>query len=532
MKVLLVDDEKHVLDGLTAMMDWSGMSVTEVLTAMDGEEAWQSYLHDRPDIVITDVAMPRMNGLELAGRIREADPDTPILFLSGYDDFEYAREAVHLHASKYMLKPAVFYEIQQAIREMIVELEAKRRQSRYAEQFKQYVEQSLPALREQFLYELVTGAKVHTDLAESMLRFYGVEELASGGLLFGLMLYRPLHGRAKTERDWQLFKFSAANIAAETIAPYCGQEQARIYLLRYEEDRLPVLVAHADAARARELAASIAGALLRNVADFLDLELNIAIGRWYGSAAELGKSYGEVVETLRSLEFEGYDKMMTVDQAESDLAGKRRYPGKLVHQCVEAIQKFHPADVSRHWQELKDWLLQEEVPLGIVQIVGITIWGNLLLGVAEETTAGHDAILPQWMLNLQESRSRQSIVTGLDEQFGLLLKPLQQRDSQQLAYVRQVIEYIEQHYAESISFDELSKQLHLTRSYLSYLFKRETGINFIHYLTDYRIERAKELLLSGQHMIYEISALVGYSDPAYFSRVFKKMTGKPPLEFV
>src|SRR5690606_5314377 len=107
-------------------------------------------------------------------------------------------------------------------------------------------------------------------------------------------------------------------------------------------------------------------AILRNVTNFLDLEMNIAIGRWYGKVAELHRSYGEVVETLRSLEFEGYHKMMTVEQAERQLSGKFRYPSKLVQQCIESMQKFNPADISLQWRELKDWLMQEDVPLGVV----------------------------------------------------------------------------------------------------------------------------------------------------------------------
>jgi len=532
MKVLLVDDERHVLEGLKTMIDWTKMSITEVLTAMNGEEALQSYLNDRPDILISDVAMPKMTGLELAARIRKSDPDIPILFLSGYDDFEYAREAIHLHVSRYILKPAVYYEIEQAIQEMIIDLEAKRKQRKYAEQFNSYVEQSLPMLREQFLYDLVSGMKREADLSEGMLHFYGVNSLSSGGIIVGFMLYRPQQGRAKTERDWQLFKYSAANIVDETAILYARQERAQIYSLRYSENWLPILITNTDAAGAERIALELAETVLNHVTNLLDLELNAAIGRWYGKAEELHKSYREVVETLRSLDFEGYHKIMTVDQAASIVSNEHRYPARLVQLCIEAMQKFNPTDVTKQWGELKEWLLQEDVPLGVVQIVCITLWGNLSLELAGKMNTEANTILPEWVRGAQENRSKENIVAWIDEQFRLVLEPLQQRDSQQLLYARQIMQYIEEHYPEPISFDELSKKLHLTRNYLSYLFKKETGTSFIHYLTNYRIERAKELLMSRQYMIYEISEMVGYSDPAYFSRVFKKVTGVAPLEYV
>ncbi|MCU6707788.1 response regulator [Paenibacillus sp. J5C_2022] len=525
---MLVDDERHVLEGLNKMIDWKGLSISSLITAMSGEEAWRLFQEHRPDILLTDVSMAKGNGLELAAKIREVDPHIPILILSGYNDFEYARGAVHLNVARYILKPALFNEIQETIGEVIADLEEERKQRQYAEKFERYIGKSLPMLREQFIVDLLNGSYTGGELDEDHLRFYEIDnKLLSGGLVMNLILYRP-EERARTEMHWQLLKFSVANVVQETAAAYDGHVQ--IYVLRFTDDKLPILLVNDDAEKIRHTAQQLAEAIVRNVGDHLDLDLNAAIGRWYGSARELSRSYSESIETLRVLEFEGYHKIMGADESDKALSASFRYPAMRIQQCIEAAHKMSMPEVFFHWEEIRKWLLMEGTPLATAQIASLSLLAGLLEEPEGEQTHGRkDTKLLPYIRRIQECRSKETISGLVEEQIESVLP---HRESQVQSYIRNVITHIEQNYHETISFAELAQNMHLTRSYLSYLFKRETGTSFVYYLTQYRIEKAKELLRSGRHMIYEVSGLVGYSDPAYFSRAFKKVTGSAPNEYL
>ncbi|WP_409345928.1 response regulator [Paenibacillus sp. MBLB4367] len=531
MNILLVDDEEHVIDGLREMIDWEALHIDRVFTAADGEEAWQLYCSHRPDVVLTDVAMPQMNGLELSARIRREDPHVPIVILSGYDDFEYAREAVHLSVSRYILKPAVFTEIQEMLAEVIGELEAVRKQKQYADEFSRQMKHSIPLLREQLLFDLVvTGGAVVT---AEQLRFHQLEdELLTGGLVVTIGLYRTDDARFASERDWQLFKFSVANIVSETIAAADGIPGG-CFLLRYVEDRLPLLVISGDPGEAVLRARRLAEAFLESVTRYLGIELNVAIGGWFGKAGQYRASYVQCCDMLRSLDFEGYHRIVSADD-ENDYAASMAYdPLKAIRLLSGTFRQGGWGEAAEMWREMRGALLRESVPLGVAQIAAVSLMSGLTLELAEEERENANRFLPI-VQDIYKHRSKEAVLQLVEDHLNALLEQFRQREAQQRPShdcVRKLIEQIESRFAEPLSFSELARQLHMTRNHLSYLFKRETGTSFVAYLTSYRIERAKELLNANRYMIYEIAEKVGYSDGAYFSRVFKNATGVCPLEY-
>src|SRR5690606_8422190 len=128
MRALIVDDEKHVLEGLRTMIPWREIGIEELDFAEDGETGWLQYGQCKPDLVITDMNMKKMNGIELIRRIRETDSEIPILILSGFDDFAYTKTAIQLNVTRYILKPSLPEEIEYEIRDVIGELRHKQRE--------------------------------------------------------------------------------------------------------------------------------------------------------------------------------------------------------------------------------------------------------------------------------------------------------------------------------------------------------------------------------------------------------------------
>lgn len=531
MRILIVDDESHVTEGLQTMIDWQLLGVCHVDAASNGVEAWESFQRNKPDLLLTDVAMPRMNGLELAGKVRRADSEIPIVMLSGYDDFEYAREAIHLHVSRYILKPTVFTEIQEVLKEVIVEMEAGRKQQKYTKDFLEHIKQSLPILREQFLFDMITSGKRGSDSSENQLQFYEIDNsLTEGGLVLSLMLYRADSERLSSEKDWQMYKHSALNIAQEIVSSSPGVN----YVLRYIEDRLPILCLDAVKENAVSRAYEIASQLMKNITVYLGIDSNVGIGRWYGSISNYPLSHKESSETLKYIEYEGYQNIGYAEEIKDLSVGWPDYPLEQVRLMCEAVQQYDTAEAMERWAEIENRLMTPGASVHFVQTACVSTISRLQLELGADGDALLDMLVSLTVIQeILKCRSKGSMLALVRETLTQLLEKarLQYGSNQDTGHVSKIIQYIEGHYHESISFAELAKQLYVTRNYLSYLFKRETGISYIAYLTRFRIERSKELLKTNQYMIYEISEKVGYSDPAYFSRVFKNVTGMSPLEY-
>lgn len=528
-KILIVDDEFHVTEGLKAMIQWERLSVGQVFTASDGWEAWELYQKERPDLVLTDVYMPKMNGLQLASKIREIDTDVPILILSGFDEFEYARGALHLQVAKYMLKPAVFTEIQEALEETVAELDAVSERSAYMDQFVEQMKRNVPILREQFLFDLVTRGRSGTEPDAGVLAFYELDRaVLTGAIALSIALYRPIHGRAATEKDWQLFKYSTVNIIEELS----GQLNILAFTLRYVEDRLILLLPNADSSQALSDARRLGEELIRQVTSKLAIDLNVGIGRWIGHASDYPLSYEDSLESLKWIEYEGSNKIGTAEQFKRVQNYVPDYSLERVKLLVDYIRNHESQEAMQMWSLIEADVLQSEPPLFYVQNLCVSLISRMMLELLPEEHP-LPANLHVTVQDIYHTRAFETILSAVRELLRELLLAMQHQYNayRQDGYIHKISEYVEKHYQENISFADLAKQLHVTRNYLSFLFKKEKGVSFMTYLTAYRIQKAKELLRTRQHLVYEVAEKVGYSDPAYFSRVFKSATGTTPAEY-
>ncbi|HZG58424.1 response regulator transcription factor [Paenibacillus sp.] len=529
MKLLLVDDESHVLEGIRTMVDWNALGIERVATARNGEQAWDAYANERPDILMTDVSMPKMNGLELVRKIREQDPALPVIILSGYDDFAFAREAIHLNVSKYVLKPSTHDEIEAALLEVKEALLERRREQRLSEQFERQLREALPILRERFLFEwIAVGARPSEDL-EDLLAFYRIEHpIDRGAIVASVKLYRPPAGPAISEREWQLFMFSFTKLVSEALPASGG-----CYALRFIDDRLPLVFFDADEASARCRAEGTMRDILEKARASFQLDVHASVGQWYADPSMYSRSYRESLVALTRNEDEGFHQLFRYEPS-NEAADWPLYPIEHTKQLYEAFLRVDEPAVRRKWEELEACFSGERTTFAYAQTASLAVVTELMMRFMEWDAAFMDS--SQWlqvMNRMQQCRTKEML---FDEAKGFaerVLALLRRRFSEQnsRSYTEAIKKHVAARYAEPLSFTELAKGMHLTRNYLSYVFKRDTGMNFIQYVTNYRIRKAEELLLSGDYRVYEVGEKVGYPDPAYFSRVFKSITGRSPADF-
>ncbi|TBL73244.1 response regulator [Paenibacillus thalictri] len=536
MRILIVDDEHHIMDGLVQLVDWRRLGVTDVDTAVNGLQALERYETCKPDLIVTDITMPLMDGLTFLERVRQTDPDTPAIILSGYDEFEYAKKALHLRVLYYVMKPIVLSEIEQMLYEVIQKMCREAKQKQYDEQFSRMVQNQLPVLREQFLYKIVSAGLKNSDISEEQLTFYELpQEISGGALLLTLGLYRTTERHNESERDWQLFKFSALNIVQESIASESGAEAA--YPLQYMEDRLPILICGSGAEAARECARRLAGLLLDRIGRFLAVEANAGIGQWYGEPDKYCLSLKESADMLRLAEHEGYQLVLSAGEDHRTSWEAAEQQSELLNLLTEALARGDESAALQLWADIEHRLERSRSGLGHIQTAAIAMISHVVLGLSKLGTQlpEGDALQPLRVFqDIQAARANEEVLRIVKEYVRTKwLNPLGGESHAGAGdYTAVVKRKVEACYHQPLSFADIAGELHLSRNYLGYVFKRETGVSFIQYLTQYRIERSKDLLRTKRYMISEVAEKVGFADAAYFSRVFRGAVGMSPLEYV
>jgi two-component system response regulator YesN len=530
LRVYIIDDEYHVLDGLKTGIGWQEIGVGEVLVYERAAAALQAYREKQPDFIITDITMPDMSGLDFIREIRETDKDTPIIILSGYDDFEFAKEAISLNVSRYLLKPTMPTEIELVIREVVDELTVKRKKSEYVEEYLKVAKDQISDMREQFLMDLLHSGMSPTQIAPGRLEFYDLDcSIMESGIVACIKVFRRGNAKIDSEYDWHLYKFAVANIVRE-IVERCDNS----HVLRFADDRLPIFMYGDCAASLKQRAEECAAEAIKQIARFLNLHANAGIGSVYSNPLQYSTSYRESIEAVEYLEQEGYQKLIGFDAIQNDPYEWPAYPVEEIRLIGESFMRRGGDDMLLHWSSIEQQMKRQDVPLYYVQSVCMGILNQVIQKMMEFDHAVIESNQPiPIILEMQEHRTKDSLMNWTCRQLEQMRDKLKEEMSNQNKnnYVEFLISYIDEHYSEQISFVELAQRMHLTRHYLSFLFKREMGVSFMQYLTRYRIEKAKEMLLSNEYLVYEVGANVGYQDPAYFSRIFKQVTDCSPVEY-
>ncbi|TDF89739.1 helix-turn-helix domain-containing protein [Paenibacillus piri] len=527
MKILIVDDETRICESLQSAVPWSDIGISEVATADSGEAGYRTFLSISPDIVMTDIRMDGMSGLDMIRKIRQHDSMVPILILSAYDLFSYAKDAVHLNVTRYILKPIIYGDIALTVSEVVEELKSRKKLNEFEGKIKLQIKNNLGALRQKFLYDALTLPTRFDEDFTNNLQFYQVDQaFLRGGLVMSLQAFWPRNGKVETEKQWQIYRFAVNNIIQEVLSKWQPS-----YHMPFSEDRITVIFVGSDENELIQDASQATKEIINQIYTFLEIEVNAGFGRWYPHPSNFSKSYKESIEVLKFSEFEGYKRIDHYnDVHETNFYHWPEYPLEEMQIILEAVNRGEWKEAMESWLILESSLLKkdEAVPFDFVKMLCTGLLSTIIAYRCQQQSPND---LPAKLVEIQNYRKKEDLcacVRKLLEQEAESLK----NQKNQSTYTEYIKKYVSEHYNENISFAQLANELHLSRTYLSYLFNRDTGETFANYLIQYRITVAKKLMNSSQHlMVREVAAMVGYSDSAYFSRIFKHVTGFSPSEY-
>ncbi|MFD2329862.1 response regulator [Cohnella sp. GCM10020058] len=528
-KVILVDDEAVVRDGLKNTIDWAKHGFELVGDFGNGREAWDAIDDAKPDLVISDISMPFMDGLELTGLIAANYPYIKVLILTGYDQFEYAQQAIRLKVSDFILKPITAAEIRTLLDKIRGEMDRETERREDLTRLHSQLHQSLPLLKERFLERLVALGLAKPEIEERF-SYFGIPAASPPYLALAADIddFGDRETHFSDAHDAEFLRFAAYNIFEETVL---GREDVLLFRTR-EERMVAVLFGHEDESELYEQAFGIAEEVRHHVNRFLGFTLTVGIGRPCASAEQLPQSYRGALSALDYRFLMGKNRVLGIADLESEPAPAP----SLADGCrrlAAAVRTGSSAEACANIENTVRELKTSRLPIESCFLHMQKLVLSLTDAMQEMGIQGGPDALPLWLTDVYRFKTLDEIERWLKEIVGTLMEAAaSSRNRYILEQIGKATAYIEANFAsEKLTLQEMCRHVLMSTSYFSQMFKQHTGETFVEFLTRVRVDKAKALLRNTPLKFYEIAGQVGYADPNYFSLLFKKHTGMTPRDF-
>ncbi|MCX7709234.1 MAG: response regulator [Clostridia bacterium] len=518
-KVLIADDEFLVRLGLKTTIDWEENGFLIVGEAKNGKEAVELFEKFYPDILLTDIRMPVIDGLELIQILKEKKSTLKAVILSHYDDFNYAREAIKLGASEYILKSDLSSEnLLAVLRKLSSELDSS------AESLRLNKTDDLPHNNEEFLERLlekITDGSVNSkqDLNSCIGKYEHLFRYDSFAFIYGVM--EDIQSTSP-DRGEELFDRNIRNIAEQVFE---GKEL--ICKLSIHKNIVTGMVNLPGSACKEDTIESLHNTCLvlkKYIKQFLDIEISIGMSDISPSKDRLLDLFQQAKAAHRYCFFE---ESGIVDFREEMLIKKGSCPGINLEILTRYVKTREANKINLYIDEVFDELFRLK-QVEYVKDVFIDFLSYAKI-IAKELNLKNGPALSEIKFsysNFDNLYSFHAVKKYLMDIFCTMVDYTGESKSNSYSFIiNKSVEFVKQNYHKNIALADAAEYVEISKSYLSLLFKQETGINFTAFLTNYRVEMAKKLLISSNHKIYEIAEKVGFENPYYFSKVFRDIAG-------
>lgn len=530
-KVLLVDDEALIREAISENIKWEEMGFEFLGACENGRQAVERIKQDPPDLLLTDINMPFMDGMELTKYVYENYPDTKVIIITGFDEFEYAKNAVKYQVLEYILKPITPAEFSETLLRVKALFDEKRKSQRDMKKIRSAYVSNLPTLRGRYLHHLLNGTADYTRLAEKQeeLQLCLDAECYNTAIVEGDTL-EPFTSRYSNVKD-DLALFAIFNITAEIIA-----DQESGVAFQAMDDRTVILFMGENRERLKEKIREVLPMIKKAIAEFLQIPVTIAVGKTVSCLEELPDSYAKTKSALEYKFMLGGNQMIEAEAYE-EIRNSAKHVDifEWASRIAAAIRTNKRDEIEALSGEFINQIKQSYVNKNrsFVYVQNLVLSVINLLEVAEEMEEEIYGRERNFVNEIYHCENLDEVTKKMTDSFLFVSEVLsEQRDSYCKRQAMQALEYIEKHYADSsVTLNSVCTALAMSTSYFSSVFKNHTGETFIEALTKKRMEKAKILLEQGKLKTYEIAEAVGYSDAHYFSVAFKKAVGKTPTEY-
>ncbi|MDF2659506.1 MAG: response regulator [Paenibacillus sp.] len=542
LKALLVDDEIHLLHNLQLVIPWEQHNIEIVALARNGKQALEEAKKHRPDIVISDIRMPLMDGIKLLEELRRLEISSDVIMITGYQDFEYARSVIKHGARDYILKPIDYEELERTVARLAMEIRSRNMKRAMDEKkwnrvvhlaYEKMLLDVLLDLPASGVNELLDGGEQSTERVSFSLMLADIDEYAAKSRLW-------------SEDERKLWNFAIGNVLHDALM----ETGLRYAVLRPREGEWAIVIerdedsgsagnvtngtaasslgSHAglngDAPGMMRLAAK----MQLDVLQFVKLPVSFAVLPHDVTLSELAAGYKRLQRCLYLSPYTDLAVVMSEQSTAAADSGERLW--RSVEGIVSGLKRRHREDISRCMVELSDHLLlvsgqsfvRAEQMLHFVVV-------HLLREMREVDMINAEQELAVWG-KLEKSAGMKGLLRLIADtvEDGLRVVTNKRTGEQFMLEAR---DYIERHLEDNLGIEELADRLGISYSYFSMLFKQHFGVTFVEYVTGRRMERAKSLLLHPDKSVTHIGKTVGIPQRRYFTKVFLKHVGLSPSEY-
>jgi two-component system response regulator YesN len=510
-------------------VDWSKHNVDEVFEAKDGEEALEIVKSQKPDLIITDIKMPNLDGLEFIEEIRKSNDDAKVIFISGYSEFEYAQRALKLDAVDYVTKPIDESILEAIIEKCFSEIENNRKKDLFMTRSRDLIRECLPLAQSFYLNRLLHGEVDENGTVENKLKTLEIKLSCENILVISFFIDFTMGNSGTGSKSDELALFAVKNIVQEFYS-MIGEN----YIVEISGQQIAVIVSadmHAAGDRVRNTTHSI----LKVVKRFFKYEVTAGIGTpcVIRTAAD---AYRHSLQALENRFLNGggvvYDANSTQSNPKTALNDILTINFEMLVNYVKLSQEDKIREMI---QTLFDTIIAHRHQLRPAEVKSflsglVTKLDEMLQAenrTVSEVLSGSNGPAG-FISNANTLQEAQKYIMDFMTTY---LNIFNQNLNRKKKIVDEAIKFISEHYHKDISMTSAARALFLNPSYFSKLFSEQAGITFSEYLTRVRMEYAKALLKESYLKVYEIAQKVGYTDYRHFTKKFKETQGISPVEY-
>ena len=539
-KVLIIDDELIVRKGLRSIVKWEQYNCEICGEAADGIEGYKLISELRPDIIFTDVNMQDMDGLTMLREVKELLINSKIIILTGYRDFEYAKEAITLGVFDFLLKPSRIDEINSVLTRVVAELNHEKAATEKFERFKIHFEENMPVLREKLLYDIMLGINTDSNevTAKSQLLKINLPEFL---LVVIENDYEGEDENDETNYNRQLYQFGISKYFAEAFCDY------DVISISLSLKRMAFIVSTERVGFSYDRFCDRCAGFQQSVSLSFGFTVTIGLSSQGNDIFELSKKLKECRSALQqklyignnslicykdldaSFRYEDYSMLNHYNELLLDGIKSGNIDG--VNENLQNIFNFINESISALNKDIKDfyWNTLSSINNIRISVLGIEKNDSYDKQQADIPSYTNMDNLYHLIAECDSIQDMHDILTGVCLK---LTEKINNYNHKNIGLmVQAIINYINLNYKEPITLKDIGEHIYVSTYYVSRIFKQRTGKTLIDYLNEVRLEKAKKLLMDVQYKVYEVADLVGITNPHYFSKIFKKHAGMTPKEF-
>jgi two-component system response regulator YesN len=543
-KLILVDDEEEVRKGILEKIEWEKYGFEIAGEAENGIDALEMAERVMADLVITDIKMPFMDGLTLSEKISQRLPTSRIIILTGFDEFEYAQRAVKLDVVEYVLKPISSDELTEILQRVKAKLDYEIAQRKDIEALKEHYKKSLPILREKFLNSLIKSRLKRNEIIEKAPAF-GLKLNGKGFIVAvfnsdykdsGALIEKKENNSIEGSElcnyeNRELVNIAVLNTAEEIINKYNSgiifqDPNYNVIIFNLEDDSKALIMKKVIA---------ILKEIHQSIEKYFNISLIIGVGTCCSDAGDIPWSYENAVAALDYRIILTNNDIICIEDMEPESTKNIFFDEMKERSLISSIKVGTSEEIKDAVESLFKDIIDggtsfKDYQIYLLEMLTAVLKAAVDMGVDMDGIFGTNYNLFVEIYKFKSLEEVKDWLTGICRKIRSYASMERQDTIKHI--VKKALKYVEESYDDSeLTIDKMCTFLHISPTYFSTIFKRETRATFVNYLTHVRMEAARELLRTTDIKTFEVARRVGYSEPNYFSYCFKKNFSISPSEY-